>query len=120
MKNKIDKDGILEKKLSGINLELKDVIETVVEGYRIESLRFVGNELSESDLLGLHIDDGYSKEILINTEQTTDGKRYTVIHEFYHALFKRIGLKQDERDVDFLAKKKFRELYYDPKKRRIE
>jgi len=119
-KNKIDKEGILEKKLAGINLTLKDVIETIVEGYKIESMRFVGGELNESELLGLHIDDGYSKEILINTEQTTDGKRYTTIHELYHALFKRLGLKQDERDVDFLARKKFKELYYDPKARRIE
>ena len=106
------KEGALEQKLKGIDLTLKDVVEVIADGYKIESMRFVGNEINGTELLGLHIDDGVSKEILINSEQPIDEKRYTILHELYHALFRRLGLKQDERDVDYLARKKFRELYY--------
>lgn len=119
MKKKLDKEGILEQKLKGIDLTLKDVVETIAEGYKIETLRFVSNELNDTELLGLHINDGYSKEILINSEQCTDSRRYTILHELLHSVFNRRGLKQDERDVDYLARKKFKELYYDPKKRRV-
>lgn len=118
MKKKLN-ERTLEQKLAGIDLTLKDVIETIAEGYKIETLRFVGNELNDIDLLGLYINDGRSKEILINTEQDINERRRTILHELYHALFNNLGLKQNEKEVEYLAEKKFKELYYDPKRRKI-
>ena len=93
------------------DLTLKDVVDAIAEGYRIESVRMVSNYINESQLYGLHIDNGDQKEILINKEIPLEDRRETILHEFYHALFSKIGRKQSEREVEYLAKKKYKELY---------
>lgn len=110
-KQKMDEKS-LEDKLENIDITLRDVIECIADGYKIETLRFIGDPANTSKLLGMYINDGFSKEILINSEQSTDSKRYVALHELTHYIFNRMGVKQDEKIVDIIAKRKFNELYY--------
>ena len=95
------------------NLTLKDFVNILADGYRVETLRFVSNYNNKSYLCGIHIDEGDKKEILINKDMPLNERRETILHEFYHALYSRIGRKQSEKEVEALAKKKYKELYRD-------
>jgi len=109
----------LENKLADldlpkINLDLKEVIDIVAQGYKIESVPFYGNMDNTTELLGLHIDDGRDLSILINTEQTRAEKNLTIIHEMYHSLARKYNATQDERIIEELALRKYKELYGNP------
>jgi Zn-dependent peptidase ImmA (M78 family) len=109
----------LENKLADldlpkINLDLKEVIDIVAQGYKIESVPFYGNMDNTTELLGLHIDDGRELSILINTEQTRAEKNLTIIHEMYHSLARKYNATQDERIIEELALRKYKELYGNP------
>ena len=94
-------------------LTLRDVVEFVADDYRIETLRFPHNEISEDGgidtLCGLCIYN--KKEILINQNLGINLKRLSILHEFYHALYSREGLHQNERLIDSLSQKHFKKLY---------
>jgi len=96
-------------------LTLRDVIEFVADGYKIETLRFPHNELSKEKediiLCGMHIDNGFKKEILISRDMCIIERRGTILHEFYHALYTREGWHQTENLIDKLAKQHFKKLY---------
>lgn len=105
----------LEKKLSdvnltGVDLSLRDVIECIADGFRIESMRFITPD-PKYELDGLYCNDYGKKEILINSETNLDTKRVSAIHELYHYVFDKMGLEQNEIAVEYLAQKKFIELY---------
>lgn len=96
-----------------IDLTLKDFVDILADGYKIETLRFVGNYNNSNYLCGLHIDGEGQKEILINEDLPTNERRETIIHEFYHALYSKLGKKQSEKEIEALAQKKYKELYRD-------
>lgn len=100
----------LEDKL---DITLKDVVDIIADGYHIETLRFVSNYANKSYLYGLHIEEDGKKEILINRDLPTHEKRETILHELYHALYSKLGKKQNEKEVEALAQKKYKELYRD-------
>jgi len=95
------------------NLTLKDFVDILADGYHVETLRFVSNYNNKSYLCGIHIEEDGKKEILINRDLPTPERRETILHEFYHALYSRLGRKQNEKEVESLAQKKYKELYND-------
>ena len=96
-------------------LTLRDIVEIVADGYRIETLRFPTNELLTGDegviFWGLQIDNDFKKEILINQEIGRNQKREAILHEFYHALYGKEGWHQSEKIINSLAKTHFKKLY---------
>jgi len=96
-------------------LSLKDIIEIVADGYRIETLRFPHNELfKEKDdiiLYGMHIDEGIKKEILINKDLCIKERRDTILHEFYHAFYSREGWHQSEKMINSIVRMHYKKLY---------
>lgn len=99
------------QEIDGIDLTLKDVVETIANGCDVTSIRFVDNYVNNSRLLGLYLDDNGQREILINTEQTMDEKRLTILHEMTHAMYALRGYKQSETEVRLIAERKYHELY---------
>jgi Zn-dependent peptidase ImmA (M78 family) len=99
------------------NLTLKDFVDILADGYHVETLRMVSNYNNNTSLCGIHIDEGDKKEILINKDMPLNERRETILHEFYHALYSRLGRKQSEKEVESLAQKKYKELYRDDSNR---
>ena len=56
---------------------------------------------------------GENLEILINSEQSKEERNLTIIHECYHAVFRKYNLKQDEDVVQGLART-YTKLYGEP------
>jgi len=108
--DKVNKEVTLPK----VELDLKEMVDIVAQGYKIETVPFYGNIDNTTELLGLHIDDGNTLEILINKFQTMEEKRLTIIHECYHALERKYGYTQDETVVQELALRTYRRLYGEP------
>ena len=103
-----------DKDLPKVRLDLKEMIDILAQGYKIETVPFYGNLDNQTDLLGLHIDDGKNLEILINSEQSKEERNLTIIHECYHAVFRKYNLKQDEDVVQELAVRTYTKLYGEP------
>lgn len=103
-----------DKDLPKVRLDLKEMIDILAQGYKIETVPFYGNLDNQTDLLGLHIDDGKNLEILINSYQSKEERNLTIIHECYHAVFRKYNLKQDEDVVQDLAVRTYTKLYGEP------
>lgn len=107
----------LEERVAGVDLTLKDVIDIIAGGCKVEAIRFVQNPYHpEETLMGTYSEEGGREEILIDSGQAMDDKRMAVIHEFYHALYRRKTIrrrtiKEEEDEMEFLTKKKLKELY---------
>jgi Zn-dependent peptidase ImmA (M78 family) len=107
-------DRLSKLKLPDITLSLKEMIDIIAQGYKIETTPFYGNTDNNTELLGLHIDDGKNLEILINSEQSKEEKNLTIIHECYHSLCRKYNITQDEDIVNALALKTYKKLYGEP------
>jgi Zn-dependent peptidase ImmA (M78 family) len=112
LKTIIEEDIVKSERYKSVNLDLGEVIDIIAQGYKIETMPFIGNYNNDSDILGLHIDNGTNLEILINSEQSKEERNYTILHECYHALFRKYSLPQIEKRVDELAVKTYKQLYH--------
>lgn len=97
--------------LPNLDLDLKEIIDIVAQGYKIETVPFYGNEGNLTELLGLHIDDGKELSVLINQNIPKEERILTIIHEFYHCLARKYNTTQSEYVIQALAIKKYSELY---------
>lgn len=95
-----------------LKLTIQDIIEIIANGFSIIPKEFIQlAEYGDPDYLrGLHVDDG-EKKIYINTKQSASEIRETILHELYHGKLRLERLEQDEKLVNKLTKKHYRELY---------
>lgn len=111
----IGKDiNIKIKNIPDIDLNLKELIDIIAQGYKIETVPFYGNEASDTELMGLHIDDGKELSVLINKHLPKEERILTIIHEMYHCIARKYNTTQNEQVIQYLAIKKYTELYGDP------
>lgn len=95
-----------------MKLKLGDVVEIILNGFKIIPQHFVQNsEIGDADYLrGLHIDE-QEKIIYINTSQSAEDMRETILHELYHGKLRLNRMEQNEGFVKSLTQRHYKELY---------
>ena len=97
--------------MKNLEITVKDIVEIIANGYSIETIRFVIDNSTDGILLGVCMDDGKKREILLNEDINIEDRREAIIHEFLHAKSFVYGKKYSEREVKTNAKRIYNAIY---------